>query len=93
MTAAGHRLARIYNDNDLLAAEALRTGLWRDLDPAELAAVCSTLVFEGRAAEEPAAPKMPNSKVASVIRDQSDTRGSENPSSVSTGCPSSANST
>ena len=71
VTAAGHRLARIYNDNDLLAAEALRTGLWRDLDPAELAAVCSTLVFEGRAAEEPAAPKMPNSKVASVIRDQS----------------------
>ncbi len=70
VTPPGGMLARIYNDNDLLAAEALRTGLWHGLDPAELAAACSTLVFQGRASEEPVAPRMPNSQVATVIRDQ-----------------------
>lgn len=44
----GRRLARIYSESDLLAAECLRHGVWRGLEPAELAAVVSALVFESR---------------------------------------------
>ncbi|APU20613.1 DEAD/DEAH box helicase [Actinoalloteichus sp. GBA129-24] len=44
----GRRLARIYSESDLLAAECLRHGVWRGLGPAELASVVSALVFESR---------------------------------------------
>jgi ATP-dependent RNA helicase HelY len=47
-TPAGRRLARIWSEADLLAAECLRAGAWDTLDPAELAAVVSTLVYEPR---------------------------------------------
>ena len=48
VTEHGRRLARLYSESDLLAAECLRHGVWRDLDPPELAAVVSALVFEAR---------------------------------------------
>ena len=47
-TPAGRQLARIWSETDLLAAECLRAGVWNDLDPAELAAVVSSLVYEAR---------------------------------------------
>ncbi|MFN2561240.1 MAG: DEAD/DEAH box helicase [Jatrophihabitans sp.] len=47
-TPAGRRLARIWSEADLLAAECLRAGAWDALEPAELAAVVSTLVYEPR---------------------------------------------
>ena len=50
MTDRGRTLMRIYNEMDLLTAESLRAGLWDGLDPSELAAVLSTLVYEARAA-------------------------------------------
>ena len=61
VTDDGRRLARIYSESDLLAAECVRHGLWRDLQPAELAAVVSTLVFEARrdSAGEPRLPQGP----------------------------------
>lgn len=48
LTAKGWTLARIYNENDLLVSEALSRGWFLDLQPAELAAVVSTFVFESR---------------------------------------------
>ena len=54
MTADGERLTRLYTEMDLVAAEALRHGLWRGLTPAELAAAVSVLVYEAR--RDPAAP-------------------------------------
>src|SRR5699024_7732757 len=54
-----------YSESDLLVAECLRTGAWNGLDPAELAAVLSAVLFEARggddsgrlfAAETPTAP-------------------------------------
>jgi ATP-dependent RNA helicase HelY len=58
VTEHGRRLARLYSESDLLAAECIRNGVWAGLAPAELAAVVSTLVFETRrdTASEPRLP-------------------------------------
>jgi len=48
ITTEGERLSRIHHESDLLIAQCLRRGVWDDLDPAELAAVASTVVFENR---------------------------------------------
>ena len=52
VTAGGRSLARVYSESDLLAVESMRTGLWDDLSPAELAAVASALVYSARRADE-----------------------------------------
>ena len=52
LTAAGSMLARVYTEGDLLVAEGLRTGLFDGLDPAELAAVVSSIVFERRGSND-----------------------------------------
>jgi ATP-dependent RNA helicase HelY len=58
ITPEGRRLARLYSESDLLAAECLRLGVWQGLRPAELAAVVSALVFEPRR-ESPVRPNVP----------------------------------
>lgn len=54
VTDAGRLLARIYSESDLLVAECLRTGVWKGLQPAELAAALSAMVFESRGGDGPA---------------------------------------
>jgi len=44
----GWMLARLYNESDLLVAETLANGWLSGLQPAEMAAVVSTFVFESR---------------------------------------------
>ncbi|MEO7124456.1 MAG: DEAD/DEAH box helicase [Lacisediminihabitans sp.] len=44
----GAILRRIYGERDLLVAECLRRHVWSDLDPAGLAAMAATLVYEPR---------------------------------------------
>jgi ATP-dependent RNA helicase HelY len=66
VTDDGKRLARIWSEADLLVAECLRSGVWRGLTPAELAAVTSTAVFEARR-DNPALPAVPAGKVAGAI--------------------------
>jgi ATP-dependent RNA helicase HelY len=68
VTTRGRALMRIYNDMDLVTAEALRTGLWDDLDPSQLAAVLSVLVFEARKPDDDAAPRLPGGPVRDVLR-------------------------
>jgi len=68
-TPAGQVLARIYNDDDLLATEAIRSGLWSGLGPAQLAAVASALVYEGRT-DEPVVPRINDQRILRVLRDQ-----------------------
>jgi len=65
-TPAGRQLARIWSEADLLAAECLRDGAWDGLDPAELAAVVSTLVYEPRR-EEGLADRMPTPAVRDAL--------------------------
>ncbi|MGV0652736.1 RNA helicase [Mycolicibacterium thermoresistibile] len=48
VTDDGRLLARIYSESDLLIAECLRSGAWQGLDPAELAAVLSAVLYESR---------------------------------------------
>src|SRR4051812_46963612 len=66
VTDDGRRLARIWSEADLLVAECLRSGAWRGLAPAELAAAASTVVFEARR-DNPALPAVPAGKVAAAI--------------------------
>ena len=54
VTDDGRLLARIYSESDLLVAECLRTGAWKGLQAAELAAVLSAVVFESRGSDGPA---------------------------------------
>jgi ATP-dependent RNA helicase HelY len=53
VTDNGRLLARVYSESDLLVAECLRTGVWTGLQPAELAAVTSAVVYESRGGEGP----------------------------------------
>ncbi|GAB3664863.1 DEAD/DEAH box helicase [Nocardioides korecus] len=67
VTDRGRVLMRIYNEMDLLTAESLRAGLWDGLDPSELAAVLSTLVYESRRPDDAAAPRLPGGAVREVL--------------------------
>ncbi len=49
----------MYNESDLLVVEALEQEMFDGLTPSELAAVCSTLVFETRGPETEAVADMP----------------------------------
>ncbi len=48
LTPHGHTLKRIYGERDLLVAECIRQGIWRELDAASLAAIACALVYEPR---------------------------------------------
>ncbi|GAB3867270.1 DEAD/DEAH box helicase [Nocardioides maradonensis] len=65
VTPRGRGLMRIYSELDLVAAEALRLGLWNDLTPSQLGAVLSVLVYEARRPEE-APPPVPGGAVATT---------------------------
>jgi ATP-dependent RNA helicase HelY len=68
VTAAGRRLARIWSESDLLVAECLRTGVWDELGPAELAGAVSAVVYEGRRVDEDTAA-MPRGALAKTLED------------------------
>ncbi|MEO5744294.1 MAG: DEAD/DEAH box helicase [Terracoccus sp.] len=63
VTPEGERLRQLYTEKDLLAAECLRVGLWRRLDPPSLAAIVSTLVHEPRRDEGGLTPRWPTEDV------------------------------
>jgi ATP-dependent RNA helicase HelY len=67
VTADGRRLAGLYTELDLLAAECIRRGLWDDLSPAELAACVSALSFESRQADDAHPPRLPKGRVPDVL--------------------------
>jgi ATP-dependent RNA helicase HelY len=67
VTADGRRLARIYSELDLVAAECLREGVWAGLNPVELAAAVSLLVYESRVGDESAQPRLPQGNAREAI--------------------------
>ncbi len=69
LTDKGQILSRVYNESDLLVVEALDRALFDALDGAELAAVCSTLVFEARGPETGVAHEMPTPGSTAVWSD------------------------
>ena len=54
LTPKGERLVRLYHESDLLIAEAIDAGLLDDLDPASLAGLVSSFVYESR----PSGPRL-----------------------------------
>jgi ATP-dependent RNA helicase HelY len=67
VTTEGKRLAGIYSELDLVAAESLRRGLWDGLNPAELAACVSVLTFESRQADDAEPARLPRGPVREVL--------------------------
>lgn len=59
VTTSGARLSKIYGERDLLIAECINHGAWKDLDPAAMAAMAALLVYEGRSDEGEFEPKLP----------------------------------
>jgi hypothetical protein len=66
VTERGERLARLWGESDLLTAECLRHGAWDGLEPAELAAVVSALVYESRRDHGPM-PRVPSGPVSDAL--------------------------
>ena len=66
VTEAGRQLSRIWSESDLLIAECLRSGAWAGLKPAELAAVCSAVVYEARR-EDARTPRPPTSALGGAV--------------------------
>ncbi|HEX5936724.1 MAG TPA: DEAD/DEAH box helicase [Actinomycetota bacterium] len=48
LTTKGRTLTRIYGEGDLLVGEALAAGLLDDLEPSEVVALLSAVIYEGR---------------------------------------------
>ncbi len=59
LTPKGETLTGVYNEADLLVVEALQQGLLHDLEPPEIAALVSSLVYEPRGPDTDAAAGMP----------------------------------
>src|SRR5215472_9553458 len=69
VTAEGRRLAALYTELDLLAAECLRRGTWAELTPAELAACVSALTFESRRTDDTSPVRLPHGRSREVLAD------------------------
>jgi ATP-dependent RNA helicase HelY len=74
VTEAGIMLGRIYCERDLLAAECLRRGLWAGLEPDQVAAVASTLVYSSRREDEEQ-PALPTGAVADTVAEMANVWG------------------
>lgn len=66
VTDQGKRLSRIYGERDLLVAECLRRDIWKSADPASLAAIAMSLVYEARRDDEDQ-PKLPKGKFSELL--------------------------
>ncbi len=73
LTSAGAIMRRIYGERDLLVAESLRLGLWKSLDPASLAALACSLVYEPRRdSEGPGERGLPRGAFRQALSDTQD---------------------
>ncbi|WP_370248490.1 DEAD/DEAH box helicase [Nocardioides sp.] len=66
VTEEGRHLMRLYSELDLLAAEALRRGLWEGLAASGLAAVLSSLVHEARRPDD-VGPRVPGGRTGQAL--------------------------
>jgi ATP-dependent RNA helicase HelY len=72
VTIEGKRLAALYAELDLLAAECLRRGTWAGLSAADLAACVSALTFESRRADDGGAVRLPPGRSREVLAEMTD---------------------
>lgn len=57
LTDAGESLRAVYHESDLLITECWRQGLFSDCEPATLAAIVSSFIYEGKRSRTTPAPK------------------------------------
>jgi ATP-dependent RNA helicase HelY len=69
VTAEGRRLAALYAELDLLAAECIRRRTWSGLEPADLAACVSALTFEARRSDDASPARLPHGRPREVLAD------------------------
>jgi ATP-dependent RNA helicase HelY len=67
VTAEGRRLAGLYTELDLVAAECLRQGVWDGLAPAELAACVSALTFTSRRSDDASPSRLPHGQARQAL--------------------------
>lgn len=67
ITDSGRLLGGLYSESDLLMAQCLTSGEWRELEPHELAAVVSCVVYQSRRNEGDIRPAVPGGRVESAI--------------------------
>jgi ATP-dependent RNA helicase HelY len=67
VTPPGQRLARLYGELDLVAAECLREQLWVGLSPPDLAACVAALVYSGRHPDDAPPARLPSGRVRDVL--------------------------
>jgi len=63
LTASGGVLARVFHESDLLVTECLHAGLLDGVEPADLAALVSTFVYEHRSPDPPPPPWFPSADI------------------------------
>lgn len=66
VTEEGKWLRRIYSEQDLVVSQALRDGIWDDLDSSSLAGVVAAVLFEPRSDDPSPTPALHN---AQALRD------------------------
>ncbi|GIH07454.1 ATP-dependent RNA helicase [Rhizocola hellebori] len=66
VTDSGRMLGRLWTEADLLVAECLRSGIWEELQPHELAAAASVVLYEARREVDEQA-SIPRGAVASAV--------------------------
>jgi ATP-dependent RNA helicase HelY len=59
VTELGRAMRTLYAENDIVMAECLRDGVWAALTAPALAAVVSSLLYNGRREDETRTPKIP----------------------------------
>jgi ATP-dependent RNA helicase HelY len=59
VTDPGRMLMRLYTEADLITAQSILAQDWTGLNPAELAAMCSAVVYESRRPDDEAPPPRP----------------------------------
>jgi ATP-dependent RNA helicase HelY len=59
----GEMLSRVFHESDLLVAESIRLGMFDGLEPAMLAGLASTFVYEHRSPDDPPLPWFPNNAI------------------------------
>jgi len=69
VTQRGDLLKGVYSENDLLIAQTILAGVLDDLDPATLAAVCSTFVYESRRGDSDEPPSVPGGPTQKALDD------------------------
>ncbi|QSB06761.1 DEAD/DEAH box helicase [Natronoglycomyces albus] len=67
VTDSGQLLRRIFCESDLLVARCLEEGVWEGLQPAELAAVASAVIYESRFEEDEWLVAIPSGRIADVM--------------------------